>query len=107
MIENEGRNGSGISIEMIKEDADRMLAQHTDDTADTEWKSVGLLKHNTANNALKEAMNMPKREMLFDEFWFEGEVCILFADTNVGKSILAVQIGDSICCKIQMPLLPL
>ena len=34
--------------------------------------------------------------MLFDKLWYEGEICILFADTNVGKSILAVQIGDSI-----------
>ena len=34
--------------------------------------------------------------MLFGEFWFENEVCILFADTNVGKSILAVQIADGI-----------
>jgi archaellum biogenesis ATPase FlaH len=33
---------------------------------------------------------------LFGDFWFEGELCILFADTNAGKSILAVQIGDSI-----------
>lgn len=37
---------------------------------------------------------MPK--MLFGEFWFEGELCILFADTNVGKSILAVQIADAV-----------
>jgi len=35
-------------------------------------------------------------KMLFDRFWFEEELCILFADTNAGKSILAVQIGDSI-----------
>jgi hypothetical protein len=35
-------------------------------------------------------------KMLFDSFWHEGELCILFADTNVGKSVLAVQIGDSI-----------
>lgn len=34
--------------------------------------------------------------MLFGDFWYEGEVCIMFADTNVGKSILAVQIGDSL-----------
>ncbi len=33
---------------------------------------------------------------LFDHFWYEGELCIMFADTNVGKSILAVQIGDSL-----------
>jgi len=35
-------------------------------------------------------------KQLFGDFWFEGELGILFADTNVGKSILAVQIGDSI-----------
>jgi hypothetical protein len=34
--------------------------------------------------------------MLFSEFWYEQELCILFADTNVGKTILAVQIADSI-----------
>jgi hypothetical protein len=33
---------------------------------------------------------------LFGDFWYRGELCILFADTNVGKSILAVQIGDSL-----------
>lgn len=31
--------------------------------------------------------------------WFEHEVCCLFADTNVGKSILAVQIADEIASK--------
>jgi hypothetical protein len=34
--------------------------------------------------------------MLFGEFWYESELCFLFADTNVGKSILAVQIGNAI-----------
>ncbi len=33
---------------------------------------------------------------LFDEFWYERDLCILFADTNLGKSLLAVQIADSI-----------
>jgi len=33
---------------------------------------------------------------LFGDFWYRGELCILFADTNVGKSVLAVQIGDSL-----------
>ncbi|GAA4102243.1 AAA family ATPase [Mucilaginibacter panaciglaebae] len=35
-------------------------------------------------------------DMLFGDFWYRGELCIMFADTNVGKSILAVQIGDSL-----------
>lgn len=34
--------------------------------------------------------------MLFDHFWYADELCIMFADTNVGKSILAVQIGNSL-----------
>jgi hypothetical protein len=45
-------------------------------------------------------------EMLFGEFWHEGELCILFADTNVGKSILAVQIGNSISRGEPMPGFP-
>ena len=50
----------------------------------------------TANDWIEEAKSRPIPNMLFDAFWFEKEVCILFADTNVGKSILAVQIADSI-----------
>jgi hypothetical protein len=34
--------------------------------------------------------------MLLGQLWYEGELCILFADTNVGKSILAVQAADAI-----------
>jgi hypothetical protein len=48
----------------------------------------------------KRWMELGEREappkMLFGEFWHEGEFSILFADTNVGKSVLAVQIGNSI-----------
>jgi RecA-family ATPase len=49
-----------------------------------------------ANHWIKEAMTRPIPQMLFSEFMFEGELCILFSDTNLGKSIAAVQIGDSI-----------
>ena len=50
----------------------------------------------TANMWMNEAKSRPVPKMLFGEFWFEGELCILFADTGKGKSILAVQIADSI-----------
>lgn len=49
-----------------------------------------------ANEWIEDAKTRPKPKMLFGEFWFENEVCILFADTNLGKSILAVQSGVSI-----------
>lgn len=55
-----------------------------------------LLNARTANQALQDALSMPIPKMLFSEFWHEGELCILFADTNLGKSILSVQIADSI-----------
>ena len=45
---------------------------------------------------LQSAATAPAVQTLFDRFWYQGELCILFADTNAGKSVLAVQIGDSI-----------
>lgn len=45
---------------------------------------------------MDEAKNRPIPNMLFSELWYENEVCILYADTNVGKSILGVQIAQSI-----------
>ena len=58
----------------------------------------------TANHWLQQASERPVPKMLFDKFWFEGELCILFADSNLGKSILAVQIGN--CINTAKPMLP-
>jgi RecA-family ATPase len=58
--------------------------------------SKGLFTMKTANHWIEQAKRRPIPKMLFSEFWHEGEVCILFADTNLGKSILAVQIANSI-----------
>jgi hypothetical protein len=51
---------------------------------------------NTAGNWLKQANKRAVPKMLFGKFWYETELCILFADSNLGKSILAVQIADAI-----------
>ena len=59
-------------------------------------ENVGLLTVKPANAWIEEAKSRPAPRMLFDSLWFEGELCILFADTNLGKSILAVQIADAI-----------
>lgn len=42
---------------------------------------------------LDEASAKPRPRQLFGPLWHEGELCILFAETNVGKSIVAVQIA--------------
>jgi len=65
-------------------------------------ESDELFNVNTANQWLRQASSRPVPKMLFGKFWFEGELCILFADSNVGKSILAVQIGNSINTSIAM-----
>lgn len=59
-------------------------------------ENKGLFTVRTASRWIEQAKNRPVPKMLFGEFWFEGELCILFADTNLGKSILAVQIANSI-----------
>ncbi|MFI5160825.1 MAG: AAA family ATPase [Sphingobacteriales bacterium] len=48
------------------------------------------------NRWMEVGERQPHPKMLFGEFWHEGELCILFADTNTGKSVLAVQIAESI-----------
>jgi len=80
-----------ITMEAIKEHA----AQLIDGLAGIN-ENVGLFTIKTGNGWIESAKARPIPEMLFGEFWFEGELCILFADTNLGKSILAVQIADSI-----------
>lgn len=49
-----------------------------------------------ASEWLSDAARRPNPVQLWYSLWYEGEVCCLFADTNVGKSIYAVQIADRI-----------
>lgn len=57
---------------------------------------VGLINIKTADCAMFEASLTPTPRALWESFWYEGELSCLFADSNVGKSILAVQIADHI-----------
>jgi RecA-family ATPase len=50
----------------------------------------------SANEWIDEAKSKPIPKRIFGPFWYEQELCILFADTNQGKSLLAVQIIDSV-----------
>ena len=50
----------------------------------------------TANETMKEAAKLKDRVALYKKLWFEGEICVLFAMSNLGKSILAVQIAEEI-----------
>jgi RecA-family ATPase len=48
------------------------------------------------NDWIDDAKNRPIPSMLISELWYEKETCIMFADTNLGKSILALQMANAI-----------
>lgn len=56
----------------------------------------GMLKIKSANEWAKEAALRPDPKPLWLSLWYEGEVCCLFADSNLGKSIYAVEIASEI-----------
>lgn len=61
--------------------------------------NVGMFIIKTANQTIQEAALRPNPEALWLSLWYEGEVCCLFADSNLGKSIYAVQIGTDIAAR--------
>ncbi|MFL0354783.1 AAA family ATPase [Xanthomarina sp. GH4-25] len=78
-------------LDVVNDNIDKLQQEPVKQESDI---SCFLVK--TANQWIDEAKSRPIPKLLFDKFWHEGELCILFADTNVGKSILAVQIANSI-----------
>lgn len=89
-----------IEIEMIREEAraaGEKKIKNREFLDDPELQSSGRLLHiKPARKWLEHDRRHPDLKQLFGNFWLEGELCILFADTNLGKSILAVQIADSL-----------
>lgn len=59
----------------------------------------GFFKVKTANKTLEDSSKAPDPIPLWKTLWYEGEVCCLFSDSNLGKSILAVQIAEEIAHK--------
>lgn len=66
---------------------------------------TGMLTVKSANEWIHEASERPDPAPLWLSLWHEGEVCCLFSDSNLGKSIYAVQIAEHIAnerndCKV-------
>jgi RecA-family ATPase len=58
------------------------------------WNNLFNLK--PANAWMENAGKKPLPKALFGDFWLEGELSMLFSDTNRGKSTLAVQIAEAL-----------
>ena len=61
-----------------------------------ERMDIGMLCVKSANRAIADAALRPDPRALYLELWYEGETSCLFADSNLGKSIFAVQIAAEI-----------
>lgn len=59
-------------------------------------ENIGFFRLRSANQCLADAQTMPIPQQLYSSLVYEGEITILVADTNVGKSIFAVQISNEI-----------
>lgn len=57
---------------------------------------IGVLCIKEANEWCEEAAQRPYPKQLWMSLWYEGECACLFADSNLGKSIYAVQIANEI-----------
>lgn len=58
--------------------------------------NIGMFTIKTANRTVADASRRPNPRPLYRELWYEGEVCCLFSDSNLGKSIYAVQMAEDI-----------
>lgn len=84
-----------------QQNSKRLHKHGLDATIYLDPQKTDLLFVKTAAEWMKQEYGKPIPRMLLGDFWLEGEMCILFADTNLGKSILAVQIGNNLaqgCC---------
>ena len=73
--------------------------QKADQLAAEMSERIGIFTVKTANRTIREAALRPNPDALWLTLWYEGEVCCLFSDSNLGTSIYAVQIATSIAKK--------
>jgi hypothetical protein len=86
----------GLGAEEIKERICFMLERTDRWKQDVDVNRDNYFVVKSGNEWMEQAKTKPVARMLLGGLWYEGEVCMLFADTNVGKSILAVQAADAI-----------
>ena len=90
----EGKEKSKINRESILKSLESLLQD--EQTGRDVPLNAGMLEIVDANLAMERASMCQNPKPLFDPFWYEGEIGCLFADSNVGKSILAMQIAADI-----------
>ena len=78
----------------MQQDPVKAISAEIESAASAE--NIGMFTVKTANRTLADASLRPNPDPLYHELWYEGEVCCLFSDSNLGKSIYAVQMAEDI-----------
>ena len=78
----------------MQEDPIKAISAEIESAASAD--NIGMFTVKTANRTLADASLRPNPDPLYHELWYEGEVCCLFSDSNLGKSIYAVQMAEDI-----------
>lgn len=60
-------------------------------------EQVNIFSSSTMQSVIEYGKKEPPIRRLWGDFWWEDEVVFLFADSGIGKSILATQIAYEIC----------
>lgn len=83
-------DGNNFANEHVK---DNNILVYLTNEANEVLKQHGLFELETANEAIESALAMPDPVYLYDCLVQERELIILFADTGIGKTVLAVQMA--------------
>lgn len=89
-------NSKAVISENLKIEIENEFRTFDQNSEEPRLQTANCFNVKTVNNWINEAKSRPIPKMLFSEFWFQNELCILFSDTNLGKSALAIQIANSI-----------
>jgi archaellum biogenesis ATPase FlaH len=88
------QNTFPMAIKMDFSESDQFLEKINEIKNSQNESSLFIPK--TMNEWMDEAAMEEVPKKLFGVFWFQSEVCLLFADTNTGKSTLSYQIADCV-----------
>jgi len=103
LLEGDQDYASAIGWDPDKGVVAKMLEEYKNKYPRTYAPKPDLLHARPVSHWLKIGRRLPPQEQLFGPFWLVGELCVLFARTGVGKSILAMQIAESLARGVPLP----
>jgi len=96
----------GTEYDYLEDDDEEEEDEDTpeiNEPADYEYDTSGAFTIRSGADWYAQDDDLLPEAQLFGDLWMQNDLCIMFADTNVGKSILAVQIADSISRGLPVP----